>query len=94
MEYDPNVSTLTETQELWLTVLSAISGTFSLVGSSIVILRICRCRLFTTPYQRLMLGLSLTDLVASLALGWGPLLFVPKDTNDGRSISIGNETDF
>lgn len=90
-EYDPNLTTLTDSQELWLTVLGVISGTLSLIGSTLIIVRICRCRLYTTPYQRIMLGLSLTDLVASFATGWGPLLFLPKGTSP-RAVAFGNET--
>lgn len=79
--YDPNASSLTDQQEVLMSTLGVISGCLSFIGSSLIVYRVVKNRHEgTNSYDRLMLGLSLSDLVASFTFGFGPLL-LPKDSS-------------
>lgn len=79
-EYDPNISSLTDDQERLLSIIGLVAATLSLLGSSLIVARIWQNRHATTPYDRLMLGLSLSDIISSFAFGFGPFL-LPQDTS-------------
>lgn len=87
---DPNMSTLTDDQESLMSILGAISGSLSILGSSIIVYRVYKNRKNTSPYDRIMLGLSLCDIVSSFAFGLGPSL-LPSVTST-RSWAKGNVT--
>lgn len=64
------------------------SGTLSVIGSSMIVSLILR-NSRKTPYKRIMLGLSVADIVASLTWIASPLL-VPADTSQ-RIWALGSE---
>lgn len=72
-----------------MSILGLISGSLSLVGSSLIVFRAFKNRRDMTPYDRIMLGLSLTDMVSSFVYAFGPLL-LPADTST-RSWALGND---
>lgn len=86
---DPNISTLTDSQESTMSILGAISGSLSILGSSLIVYRVYKNRHSTSPYDRIMLGLSICDIVSSFSFGLGPLL-LPTDTST-RAWASGNE---
>jgi len=51
-----------------------VSGTLSLVGSSIIIFKVTKNFHRSAPYDRLLLGLSCCDLVASITYAMSPFL--------------------
>lgn len=83
------ISTLTDSQEKTLSLLSVIAAILSICGSSVIIYRIFKFRQETTPYERIMLGLSSYDIVASLTFGLAPFL-APSSTSE-RVWAIGSD---
>ena len=77
---DSDINHLTDTQEKILSLLYVFSGALSAVGSSTIVYKVLKNRRKATPYDRLMLGLSSCDLVASLNYMWMPFL-LPEDTS-------------
>jgi hypothetical protein len=101
--HDPNMSTLTDSQEVLMSSLNMISATLSCLGSSMIVYRVYKNRnetvvrknskhteFITTPYDRIMLGLSVCDIVASLTFGFGSLL-LPSDSST-RAWAAGTDT--
>ena len=128
--YNPDISTLTDQQEIVLSLASLITGTLSFLGSMIIVYRVYKkyktqrlilssttnaarsppgagggyngrrkrpqtsqssvvttiTRPFysfvqtTTPYDRIMLGLSISDMISSLTWAISPFL-LPEDTS-------------
>lgn len=70
---------LTDTQEIILSLISLVTGTLSILGSTLIILMV-----FASPrktsYKRILLGLSITDAIASLGFALSPFL-LPADTS-------------
>ena len=88
----PTDTGLPRGQEIVLIVLQMITGLLSLIGSSIIVFKISRA-LFkqkkTTPYDRIMLGLSSCDFVSSAVYVLTPFLF-PAQTSL-RPWAFGND---
>lgn len=71
-------SSLTDNQEIVLSLLYVLSGTLSVLGSSTIVYKVLKNRKKTTPYDRLMLGLSGFDILASLTFALSPFLLPAK----------------
>ncbi len=82
--------TLSDGQEIALSVLYVISSTLSIMGSSTIIYKVMSDRLQATSYDRLLLGLSFCDLLASIGFALSPFL-LPKETSI-RVWAIGSES--
>lgn len=78
--YQSQISPLTDGQEIVLSILNLLSGAMSIFGSSTIVYKVIRNRQHTTPYDRIMLGLSVADIIASLSFMLSPFL-VPSDTS-------------
>jgi len=78
-----SVSELSDGQEIVLSVLQVVSASLSLIGSSTIVYKIVRklerCKT-TAPYDRIMLGLSGCDILASITYAAAPFL-LPKSTS-------------
>jgi hypothetical protein len=84
---------LSDSQEITLILLQMFSATLSLIGSSVIVFKILRSlhrKQPSTPYDRIILGLSMCDIVASCTYAVSPFL-LPKDTSN-RIWAFGNET--
>jgi len=86
-EYTENklygISNISDGQENVLSVLQICSAIMSLIGSCTIVFKILRSlyqNQTTTPYDRIMLGLSSCDIVASCVYAISPFL-VPKETS-------------
>ena len=82
------MSGLTDGQEMALSMLMAISGMLSTLGSSTIVYKVVKNFRKATPYDRLLFGLSSCDIVASLTYALSPFL-LPKGTSH-RVWAIGN----
>jgi hypothetical protein len=74
---------LTDLQKKLLAILPVPSSLFSIFGSTIIIVMVWKVRKTKSwiPYQRLLLGMSICDIISSLTLAVGPFLY-PKGTSD------------
>ena len=73
---------ITDGQEIALNVLQITSAVLSLIGSGTIVFKIARSilkRQKTTPYDRIMFGLSSCDIMYSMMLALSPFL-MPQDT--------------
>lgn len=84
------ISSLSDNQEMILSVLRLVSGVLSILGSSTIVYRVYKNRKTSKPYDRIMLGLSCFDIIASFTFAASPFL-VPEETSQ-RVWAIGNET--
>jgi hypothetical protein len=75
-----DVSSLSDGQEIILSVLMICSGVLSILGSSTIVYRVAENKTRTKPYDRIMLGLSVCDIVASFSYIVTPFL-LPKETS-------------
>jgi hypothetical protein len=73
------ISTLTDGQEITLYLLGVFAGALSVVGSSSIVYKVISDRAKAAPHDRLMLGLSSCDIVASISYAMSPFL-LPQDT--------------
>ena len=90
---DYSISDLTDKQEMILSVFLVCSAILSLVGSITIVYKILRslCKnQTTTPYDRIILGLSCCDIVASCTYALGPYL-LPRETSQ-RVWAIGDDS--
>lgn len=88
-----NQSDLSDGQEIALSLLQIFSGTLSLIGSSVLVFKILTKSSHnqkTTPYDRIMLGLSSCDIIASCTYAVGPFM-LPSETSQ-RVWASGNES--
>lgn len=83
------LSTLTLAQEKTLAMMGVVSGSLSVLGSSTIVYKVLKKKYIRTPYDRLMLGLSTCDIIASVTLALGPFL-IPASTSQ-RVWAIGND---
>jgi len=88
----PRTSQLSDTQQLVRIVLESCSASLSLFGSAAIVFKILRDKArnngSTTPYDRIVLGLSSCDIIASIT--WVMLNFLkPRETGDFAA--FGNE---
>lgn len=84
---------LSDNQEKALILLQITSSALSLVGSGVIVYKIIRNltrNKSSYPYDRIILGLSSCDLVASCTYAVGPFL-LPSDTSE-RVWAFGNDT--
>ncbi len=87
-----SLTSLSDNQEKTLIILQICSATLSLIGSSVIVFKILRSshqNKTSTPYERIILGLSSCDLVASLTYALGPFL-LPSETSE-RVWAFGND---
>lgn len=79
---DPDLTTLDDSQERLLSILAVISGTLSIFGSGLILFRVFRNyrNKSTTPYDRIMGGLSVFDMISSFSFGYGTFL-LPQETS-------------
>jgi hypothetical protein len=95
------ISTLTDGQEITLYLLGVFAGALSVVGSSSIVYKVISDRAKAAPHDRLMLGLSSCDIVASISYAMSPFL-LPQDTSqrvwargtDGTCTFLGFLTQF
>lgn len=73
-------SSLSDDQQVVMSILMMGSAFLSIIGSSTIIYRVARNRQKTTPYDRIMFGLSCSDLIASIGFLLSPIL-VPAKTS-------------
>lgn len=74
---------LSDDQEIVLIVLLICAATLSLIGSCTIVFKILRGlsrNQTTTPYDRIILGLSSCDIIASITYATGPF-FLPRETS-------------
>lgn len=81
---------LSDQQEMLLAILPIPSATFSILGSSIIIYMAIQSRKEKpwTPYNRLLLVMSVCDIISSATLGAASFLY-PKETSS-RIWAMGN----
>lgn len=82
-------SSLSDAQQVVLSTLMMGSATLSIIGSSTIVYRVVMNRHMTRPYDRIMLGLSCTDIVASIGFLISPIV-LPAETSS-RVWAIGND---
>ncbi|CAJ1944978.1 unnamed protein product [Cylindrotheca closterium] len=82
---------LTDLQKKLLAILPIPSSLLSIFGSSIIIVTVWKVRKQKAwiPYQRLLLAMSVCDIVSSLTLAVGAFLY-PQETSDKVWV-IGND---
>lgn len=80
MADDVEYNLLNDRQEKVLSLLYVISSFLSIVGSATIIYKVLSDRRHATSYDRLMLGLSTCDLIASVGYALNPFL-LPRDTS-------------
>jgi len=83
---------LSDGQEIILVVLQICSALLSLMGSSTIVYKIARSlykKQKTTPYDRIILGLSSCDIAASITYAIGPFM-LPSETSK-RVFAMGND---
>lgn len=83
------ISPLSDAQEQLLSGLTLLSAFLSILGSSTIIFKICQTLRTSKPYERLLLGLSITDIIASSSYALSPFL-VPSATSQ-RVWAVGND---
>ena len=81
---------LTNSQEIVLSVLYVLSSILSILGSSTIVYKVLGDRSKATSYDRLMLGLSICDIIASVGWALTPFL-LPRETST-NPWAIGNDT--
>jgi hypothetical protein len=86
---DDMISTLSDEQEIVLSVLMIFSGVLSILGSSIIVYIVIKNTNKTMPYDRIMLGLSCSNIVSSFSYVVTPFL-LPVATSQ-RVWASGNE---
>ena len=84
------INPLSDNQEIVMSVLFVLSGLLSVIGSTTIVVKVIRNRLKSTPYDRIMLGLSGCDIIASVSWILTPFL-LPSDYGGARVWAIGNE---
>jgi hypothetical protein len=90
--YQSTLSNLSDNQEILLAVLQVSSASLSLIGSSTIVYKIVlnlKRNKTTTPYERIMMGLSSCDILASVTYAMAPFL-LPRQTSQ-RITSLGND---
>jgi len=91
--FEGPLSPLSDNQEILLSILQIVSSLLSLVGSCVIVYKIIRKlqkEKTTTPYERIVLGLSSFDILASITFGLSPFL-LPSETSQ-RVWAIGTKT--
>ncbi len=84
---------LTANQEIVLILFQVLSSSLSLIGSSLIVFKILRNlnrNKSSTPYDRIILGLSSCDIVSSITYAVSPFL-LPSATSK-RAWALGTDT--
>jgi hypothetical protein len=90
-EVNPDsITPLTDQQEVVLSVLSIISGVLSILGSSTIVFKVVNSFNKSAPYDRLLLGLSCCDILASVTYAINPFLLNSETSQ--RVWAFGNDT--
>jgi hypothetical protein len=85
-----NEETLTDTQQKVLNLLPFLSGSLSIGASSTILYLVCRSGC-TSPYKRILFGLSVYDIILSIVLALQPFL-LPAATSTRLWASGNNAT--
>lgn len=82
---------LTDVQKKVLVILPIPSALLSIFGSTIIIIMLWKVRIIKTwiPYQRLLLAMSICDIISSITLAIGSFLY-PQETSDKVWVSLRN----
>ena len=83
------IPSLSDEQVRLLAYLYVVAGMLSIFGSFVIVHRVLRNREHANSYDRIMLGLSCSDIIASLSYIFTPFL-VPRDTST-RVTAMGND---
>jgi hypothetical protein len=86
------VSTLTDTQEKILSLLPILPSLLSILGSLTIVHMVVTSKRKTTPYKRLLLGMSLCDIVSSLSIPFWAFLLPQESISHSRVWAMGNAT--
>ena len=80
---------LSDAHKKLLAILPIPSATLSIFGSTIIIVMLIKGRKQKPwiPYQRLLLAMSICDIISSLTLAAGAFLY-PKETSDKVWVSL------
>lgn len=81
---------LTDTQEIFLSLLTIFSSILSIIGSSLIIFRILKWEERLGSYHRIIFGLSCADLIGSIMHIMEPFL-VPADSPEARVWAKGTK---
>jgi len=73
-----------------LILMSVISASLSIAGSSVIVYKVIKNRQKASPYDRLLLGLSTCDIISSINAAVGPFLS-PAETSP-RIWAVGTDT--
>lgn len=88
-----NISDLSDAQEILLSFLQIISAMLSLIGSCVIVYKVLKkvnsIQTTTTPYERIILGLSSLDVFASITFALSPFLL--SSENSQRVWAIGTK---
>ena len=78
-------------KQIAMIVLPMVSGTLSIAASSTIVIKVLKSRSrFSTPYNRLLIGLCLYDIIISTCQGLSTVP-VPRGSR-GYWLALGNET--
>src|SRR5210317_58392 len=82
---------LSDVQKQVLAILPIPSAVLSIFGSTIIIVMLLKVRKTKSwiPYQRLLLAMSVCDIISSLTLAFGAFMY-PKETSDKVWVSLRN----
>lgn len=90
MESGDRLSTLTIRQEKFLSLVGVVPGFLSIFGSSTIIYKNIRSFRLAGPYDRLLLALSVCDIVATLSFVLAPFLIPAGEySKSSRIYAIG-----
>ncbi|CAJ1935210.1 unnamed protein product [Cylindrotheca closterium] len=87
-----NYRSLTDSQKTLLAILPIPSALLSIFGSTVIIYMAYKSRSKSrpwTPYNRLLVAMSIYDIITSIALGASPFLY-PKETSN-KALVYGND---
>ena len=78
-------------KQIAITIIPMVSGTLSILASTTIIIKVLQSRTkLSTPYNRLLIGLCVFDIIASVCQAFSTLP-VPKD-QPGYQVALGNDT--
>ena len=78
---DERLTSLSDAQQIILCVLMIFSGCLSVFGSATIIYRVIKNPTGTNSYNRIMLGLSFFDILASMSLITTPFLLPAESSH-------------
>ena len=93
MELGPSTTSanMTDPQQIAITLIPMVTGTLSIIASTTIIAKVLQSRTkLSTPYNRLLMGLCVFDILVSTCHALSTLP-VPKD-RPGYWLALGNDT--